>query len=138
MRLIVCLDDANGMLFRGRRQSKDRALRDRILQITEGTFLWMNGYSFRQFEQMEENIRISESFLEEAGEDDYCFLESEDILPYVHRVRQLIVYRWNELYPSDETFPMEHFTGVMKKHSEYAYAGNSHSVIIEEIYEKEK
>ena len=35
MKLIVCMDDKNGMAFNHRRQSRDRVLAKRIMELTE-------------------------------------------------------------------------------------------------------
>ena len=44
MNLIVCLDDRNGMMFNGRRQSRDRADIEDILRDCAGR-LCIEGYS---------------------------------------------------------------------------------------------
>ena len=49
MNVMVAVDDNGGMLFDGRRQSQDSALREYILNISKGSFLWMNQYSLSQF-----------------------------------------------------------------------------------------
>ena len=49
MKIIVCVDNQNGMMFNHRRQSQDRVLRKRILELTGGEKLWMNAYSQKQF-----------------------------------------------------------------------------------------
>ena len=36
MKIIVCVDNQNGMMFNHRRQSQDRVLRKRILELTGG------------------------------------------------------------------------------------------------------
>ena len=46
---IVCLDQEDGLLFNGRRQSRDRVVTEKILSITEGKPLWMSAYSRRIF-----------------------------------------------------------------------------------------
>ena len=50
MKLIVCLDDRNGMSFLGRRQSQDALLRKDLLAYVAGSALSMNAYSAAQFE----------------------------------------------------------------------------------------
>ena len=50
MNIAVCLDDKNGMLFCGRRQSKDQYLRQQLLERSKPNALWMNGFSAKQFE----------------------------------------------------------------------------------------
>ena len=44
MQVIVCVDDGMGMLFNHRRQSRDRVLIQRILEITKGKQIFMNTY----------------------------------------------------------------------------------------------
>lgn len=39
MKLIVCMDDKNGMAFNHRRQSRDRVLAERIMELTENAKL---------------------------------------------------------------------------------------------------
>ena len=49
MKLIVCIDTKKGMMFFGRRQSQDGALRKWIIDHTKGQRLWMSSYSSKQF-----------------------------------------------------------------------------------------
>ena len=83
MKIIVCVDNQNGMMFNHRRQSQDRVLRKRILELTGGEKLWMNAYSQKQFLQVSGNmpkeqeqpgqlgqsgqIQADEAFLEKAA-----------------------------------------------------------------------
>ena len=133
MHLILCLDDRNGMLFAGRRQSKDRSLRQRILQVTGQSNLWMNGYSAKQFEETSSAICVDEDFLNIAGEDDYCFVENSDITKYLPSAHKLIIYRWNRVYPSDVRFPAQALES-RKKISSADFPGSSHESITEEVY----
>ena len=133
MKLIVCLDDQNGMLFNGRRLSKDSCLRRRILEITRSGTLWMNAYSAGQFEEEEQNWKTDEEFLVKAGTGEYCFVENADIRVCVERVEELIIYRWNRLYPSDTVFPLEAFSH-WEKVSSFAFPGSSHEKLTEEVY----
>ncbi len=45
----LCLDQEDGLLFNGRRQSRDRVVTEKILSMTEGKPLWMSAYSRRIF-----------------------------------------------------------------------------------------
>ena len=130
MKIIVCLDDRNGMLFGGRRQSKDSLLRTRVLDMAAEGILWMNGYSAGQFEEAD-CIRCDEAFLEKAGTEDYCFVENADITPYWDRIDGVIVYRWNRHYPADVTFSIpEHWRLAGTEE----FPGSSHELITEERY----
>lgn len=134
MKLIVCLDNRNGMLFHNRRQSRDKAVCDRILQLCSDRAVFMNAYSANLFPTDANCLRITEEPLAHAGEDDWCFVENQDILPYCGKITQLVVYRWDRVYPADLYFPMEDITQRLKKVSATTFSGNSHPIITEEIY----
>lgn len=134
MKIILCLDDKNGMLFNRRRQSKDSALRTHLLKTTAGGKLWMNSYSLAQFEGADDAITVSEEFLEQAGGQDYCFVENTDISAYAHKVTGVIIYRWNREYPRDMTFPAELFADRWKLAKREDFPGNSHETITQEVY----
>lgn len=136
MKLIVCLDDRNGMLFNKRRQSADRVLSQRILELVGEGFLWMNGYSRKLFDETAENIRVDDRFLELAGKNDYCFAENVDVTSYINRADTVMLFRWNRAYPADMYFPMELITGSWKKVESIEFAGSSHEKITQEVYER--
>ena len=134
MKVIVCLDDTAGMLFGGRRQSKDRLLREDMLNLTAGSILWMDEYSFRQFTEEAQNIRVDGDFLSLAGPEDFCFVERADISHYADRVSGVILYRWNRAYPADIQFPVELFSSKWSLASSEEFPGFSHEVITREVY----
>lgn len=74
MKIIVVIDDDNGMLFNHRRQSQDAALREYILVMAKDTVLWMNAYTRTQFGDVPSYIRVSEKSLDDAGDGEYCFV----------------------------------------------------------------
>ena len=98
MKIIVCVDNQNGMMFNHRRQSQDRVLRKRILELTGGKKLWMNAYSQKQFLQVNGNmskeqeqsgqIQADEAFLEKAGPGEYCFVA----VSYTHLGPKVLEY----------------------------------------------
>lgn len=135
MKIIVCLDDKNGMLFNRRRQSRDSALRGHVLEMTGSERLWMNSYSAAQFEELPDRVEVDEDFLEKAGENDFCFLENADISAYAGQVTGVIIYRWNREYPRDMIFPEECFSGSWKLAAQGDFPGNSHEKITWEVYE---
>lgn len=133
MKLIVCLDDKNGMLFNKRRQSSDRVVYQNIFSVIDGETLWMNEYSQKLFENMDADIRVDENFLEKAGQEDYCFVENIDLTQYMARTYSVTVFRWNRTYPADLHFPpFEGWTCVNASD----FKGNSHERITMEVYER--
>ncbi len=148
MKVIICVDNQNGMMFNHRRQSQDRGLRNRVLELTGGKKLWMNAYSQKQFLQdlqgngtmpegqgksrQMEQIQVDELFLEKAGTGEYCFVEDKDIVPYEKRIEEVILCRWNRDYPGDMYFKLD--LGGWKLAETREYAGSSHEKITEERY----
>ena len=136
MIVMVCLDDKNGMMFNHRRQSQDRLLRQHILELAEGRVLRMNPYSARQFEEAElANVVVSEGFLTEGSEGEYCFVENEALLPYEEKMERLIVFRWNKTYPADLCLDLK-LDSVWKLTGREEFQGYSHDVITMEVYER--
>lgn len=133
MKIVVCLDDHDGMLFAGRRQSKDSALRRRVLELVSDGILWVNAYTAGQFEE-QGNIRCDEDFLEKAAAGDCCFVENVDITPYLDKIKGVILYRWNRRYPADVAFPVSLFADRWQLESREEFPGSSHESITEERY----
>lgn len=132
MTVVLCVDDNNGMMFNHRRQSQDRALRERLLTQLNPKRLWMNAYSAEQFADHADCIRVDEAFLQKAAPEDFCFVENIDITPYVKDISKIILYKWNRSYPADLKFtcPMTDWTLV----SQTDFAGSSHDKITEAVF----
>lgn len=136
MIVIVCLDHKNGMMFNRRRQSRDRFLCRRVLELTKGRVLRMNRYSANQFDGMEiPHASISETFLQEASDGEYCFVENNTLRPYEANMEALIVFRWNKTYPSDVRLDLDLERAWKLVHRE-EFSGYSHDIIGMEVYKR--
>lgn len=133
MKLIFCLDDRGGMMFNNRRQSQDRILRSRILNMTECCRLFMTEYSSKQFEESG-NIIISEKYLKKAKSEDFCFIEDGPFS--FDDVSEIIIYRWNRHYPADKYFNINIKDLGYALYSSEDFEGSSHEKITEEKYKK--
>lgn len=131
MTVIVCLDDKDGMLFNGRRQSADRVLCRHMEQQIGNGRLFVTPYSAKLFSS--DKVTVSENPMDEAGADDCCFIEDLDVAPFLKKAEKLVIYRWNRTYPSDVKFPHHGRTGWRKIKSE-EFPGNSHERITLEVY----
>lgn len=136
MKLIVCLDDSNGMAFHNRRQSMDCVLRDRIVALVGENVFRMNGYSEKQFTTKPSKTFVSEDFLDIASADDYCLVETCDLTHYLERVSEVVIFRWNRRYPADLYFPIEVLSAGFQKVSVTEFVGNSHDKITQEVYNR--
>ncbi|MFR2851981.1 ribonuclease Z [Hungatella sp.] len=133
MIVIICVDDKNGMMFNHRRQSKDKELRKVILKKSKGKKIWMNNYSMKQFEEEDcGNITVDEKFLQKAESEDYCFVEDIDIEPYIDYIDELILIRWNRIYPADFYFKID--MGEWNLVNKEEFIGSSHERITWEDY----
>ncbi len=135
MKLIVCLDDRNGMCFAGRRLSKDACQREDMLTLTSPGPLWMSPYSARDFDSLPDFVKAEEAYLEKAREEDWCFAEREDVSAVADAITKLAIYRWNRHYPSDRKFPMALFEDRWHLISRREFPGKSHDIITLEVYD---
>ncbi len=101
MRIILALDDSNGMLFNHRRQSSDIAVRCRIKELIQEGILYLNAYSAGQFKDTDIRLSIDEDFLYKTGKGEYCFVENEKLSDMKEDIEKFVIFRWNRRYPSD-------------------------------------
>ncbi|MCI8638895.1 MAG: ribonuclease Z [Coprococcus sp.] len=138
MIIIACVDDKNGMMFYGRRQSRDRVLIEDILLECTGKKLRMAPYSYALFEkETDAGILVSEDFLAAACGEDYCFVENGDAMAdHLEKVRAVLLYRWNRVYPADVYFPLNLADGSWEQKAREEFQGSSHEKITREWYER--
>ncbi len=131
MILMVCIDDAGGMMFNHRRQSQDRVLRARLLEIAAQTRLWVTPYTKKQFES-DAPVRVSDTPWLDAAPGEYYFAEDGEIP--AECAEQVYLYRWNRAYPGDRHFTADlSALGFVLARSE-EFAGYSHECITEQVY----
>ena len=133
MNLFLCLDDKNGMLFNHRRQSMDRILREDMLAYTEHKVLWMSPYTAGQFAELPTHVRIADDPIGAAGEGAYCFVERNDWTKAADQIQDVIVYRWNRVYPAGVRFPQSELDR-RRLINTVEFVGSSHDRITREIY----
>ena len=134
VKVIVCLDEKNGMLFNNRRQSQDRVVRGDMIDIASGSRLLVNEYTAGQFKDDAGKICISKMPMEEALEADYCFIENLSLAEYKENIEEIVVYRWDKKYPADTFIDVD--LGEYQLAEEKEMVGYSHEVINREIYKR--
>ena len=128
MKLIVCLDDNNGMMFNKRRQSRDRVLIENVLELCKDEKIYTNEYSGKLFP--EDSVEIFGD-IEDVG-NAYCF--AEDFTVNEEYVDEIIVYKWNRLYPADTYFNIDLENWSLTETIDFE--GSSHEKITREIYRR--
>ena len=126
MKLIVCLDDQNGMMFNKRRQSRDKILIENMVELCKGKKLYTNEYSSKLFP--ENTVEIMENPAE--TEDGYCL--AEDFIVSEDNVEEIIVYKLNRVYPADTYFNIELENWNLVENIDFE--GSSHEKITRERY----
>lgn len=135
MNIIICLDEKGGVSFNERRQSRDSAVCEKILSITEGSRLLMDEYSAKLFTEAD-NITVPEDFPDCARAEDFCFFER--VRPDLSKAEGLYIFLWNRTYPSDLKWELAPETEGFVLCSSEEFKGSSHEKITLNIYRKEK
>lgn len=134
MTIFLCLDDADGLAFNHRRQSRDRVLCKRIAALSKGGVLRMNTRTSALFEGINApNICAEDDFAAHLAPGDFAFAECIDPAPLLEKADRLTVFRWNRRYPADLHFSVPE---TWKKVSEAEFEGSSHPKITQEDYVK--
>ena len=133
--MIFCIDNRRGMMFNSRRQSQDRELRRRMLELIGGARLWMSPYSAKQFEG-DDSIIADSDFMDLAGEGDYCFVEDSNFT--LDDVDEVVLYLWNRDYPADRYFDIDLAAFGFEQVESHDFKGYSHEKITEKIYKRTK
>lgn len=132
MQIIICVDDNLGLLFNNRRQSRDRVLVEDIFKKTEK--IWIHSFSEKLFVGYEDKIMVDDDFLMKAGQGDTCFVENQGIMPYIDKVEELVLYQWNQKYPSD--FKLDVNLDNWDMTSQEEFVGKSHEKITRQTYSR--
>lgn len=133
MKLIFCIDDKNGMMFFGKRQSQDNILRKWIIEHTAGSRLWMSSYSAKQFNDQTCYV-VDDNYMINASIGDYCFIEDKGY--NLETVSEIILCKWNRKYQADIAFSIDLKANGFRKVSSEDIRGSSHDKITIETYKK--
>ena len=124
--VVLCLDDEGGMTFFGKRQSRDRILIDELCESTAGE-IYITDFSARLFEAHPGRARVSSDPISECPDGGTVFIENLPLLPHKKKIENIILYKWNRLYPSDQKIDISFsdFEAVARKE----FVGSSHDKI---------
>lgn len=134
MTVIVCIDNAGGMLFNKRRQSKDKLLLEDIKRLSGGKDILISPFSEKLFSTSGIPYRLTERPLDEGDKSDIVFIENFHLSEYIDNIDTLIIYKWNRDYPSDFYLDIDTKKDGFKIKSRREFKGNSHEKITREDY----
>lgn len=136
MHIFITVDDAWGTRFNNRRQSRDKAVTARMVELSAGARLWIHESSAKLFPSPPENLIADNGFTVKAAAGDFCFVEDMSLLPDEEQIEDMIVFHWNRHYPSDQVFDRQILENGWKITGTFEFAGNSHETITEEWYKR--
>ena len=125
MILISCIDDRGGLLFHGRRLSRDRVLCQDVLRTCAGSPLWMAPGSSSLFSSLRDGL---------SAPGEFCFLEDRPIRPFLDRVESMVLYHWNRRYPADLFLDLDPAALGWSLLGREEFPGSSHKKITKEVY----
>lgn len=134
MKLIVCTDLNNGILFNNRRQSRDKLLIEHIYNLVGENKLWITEFSKNLFEEGKYNLFEIDN-IENIKEDDFVFIENYSPKILEEKLNEIILFNWNRNYPADLYFDIS--LDSWKLESEIEIEGSSHEKITQKIYRRE-
>jgi len=133
MTLIFCLDDQKGMMFFGKRQSRDSLLCEKILEISHGKRLYMSSYSAKLFSD-HSCVTVDDAYMSKAQPGDICFIENGDFDP--DKADAIILCHWNRRYQADRFFTHDLNAEGFRRVKKEDIIGSSHKKITIEFYER--
>ncbi len=131
MKIFICLDDDNGMMFNNRRQSRDGKVVEDVIKTVGENILFTDEYSKNLFKNFE-NVTVTDEF----QDDGFFFVENRDIEEFCEKISVLTVYRWNRKYPNDFALSFNIEDKGFKLFETSEFEGNSHEKITKEVWVK--
>ena len=125
----VCLDDRDGMLYNGRRQSRDSRVFEDIRRELQGALL-IDPFSESLARRAEIPYALWEGALPEGGQ---FFLEARPGAEAA-AAHRLVIYRWGRHYPADVYFGLNPEEAGLRLEEVTAFPGSSHEEIRKEVY----
>lgn len=133
MIILAFVDDNMGTMFNHRRQTRDKKVIERILNL-EVDKVYVSNYTAKLFNNLPhtEKIIVDDDMLDNASDDAICIVEGQDLTAYKDRINGIILYKWNKVYPSDIRLGID--LSVFTLVHTCDFEGYSHEKITEEFY----
>ena len=135
MKLVVCLDENNGISFFHKRQSQDELQRKNLFELIGNSKLFVSDYSYDLYKDFEFNFEIIDEKTK-IIENSVFLYEGDFLEKFLQSVDEIIIYFWNRDYPFDEIFE-EFQEDYWKEKEVFEFKGKSHDKITRKIFVKE-
>ena len=137
MTVILCVSEGGGILFGGRRVSRDSAVIEDISSLCGDGTLFVSEISESLFASSNVSVISATNPLESCQSGDFAFIEDKKISEYADKISSIIIYRWNRKYPFDFALDKEPSRLSMHLCESVDLVGKAHSKITREIWRKQ-
>lgn len=131
MKVIICLDDNSGMIFGGKRQSRDSKVLEDIKNENEKIVILP--FSEKLIAPSGINYEIKND-ISELKKGQCVFIENVNPQELEEKISTLVIYKWNRKYLSDMKCTLDLKLFKLEKRSELV--GSSHDKITKEVYKR--
>ena len=146
MRVITCVDKRNGIFFNKRRQRRDRKVIEEMYDHLSNAPIYSTEYSEILFQDVpdchvivaaegnntDRLLTNGDNVILPDDKDLTFFVEGAILLPFEEHINELVLYRWDKVYPADQYLDI--FLPAWNKIASRKFIGHSHDLITEEIY----
>ena len=136
MKVIVCVEDRGGMLFNGRRLSRDRLVTLDMLVEACRERRTIEPFSAKLFRGNMTSVHPVENLWEEEGCRGTCLVETSSLKGKEDQIDTLVIYRWNKCYPFDMALRIDLDRYQLEETCEFP--GYSHEKITKETYRRKE
>ena len=82
-------------------------------------------------------IVSDDDFLKKARTNELCFVENQSLKTYAEKISEVILLKWNRVYPADFYLDLPMPEAEWKLESTSEFVGNSHDKITVEVWKHE-
>ena len=137
MKVIICVDDRGGVSYHGRRLSQDRLQRIDVIQRFASHGFCMKKETADLYHQIDKRCyQVIPAWKQVLSSDRWWVSEDIEFLQWLDQLEELVIYRWNRLYPSDKklllSLPVADWRCILHD----SFVGSSHAKIDVEHYVK--
>ena len=129
MTVYLCLDDRGGLLYNGRRLSRDAVLLADMAAMVPDV-LTIDPFSEKLIREAEIPYVLPPETAEDFFAED---VPAEEILA---QTAKIVIYRWNRLYPADVRWEPDLAAMGFAPRETTEFPGRSHEKITREVYER--
>ena len=81
-------------------------------------------------------LKFLKIFWKQCTENGFCLVEDKLLNNYINKINNIIIYKWNRIYPSDLYFDINLISNSWELLETKEFEGSSHEKITRIIYRR--